>query len=243
MSPSATRSVPTLWISLRSLTSSWSPRALASAFGLDVEPNTDVAALIRAALAHLPVVVVVDNCEHLLPGIAELIGALLESSPGARVVATSREALGVAGAAVCPIDPLRVPPAAASLEQIESSDAVALLLARLPMNLTTGPLKVATSSLRLARSVAGADGNARGGAGAARAERLATIAASPVASRLDPLDQRVGAAPSRCHGSPSHDACRSRLGLRTAHTVCPGGAQGDERLRRRLRPRGVHRRV
>ena len=57
------------------------PAAFASALGLKVEPNADVMALVRSALAHLPVVVVVDNCEHLLPGIAELVGELLGQVP------------------------------------------------------------------------------------------------------------------------------------------------------------------
>ena len=84
--------------------------------------------------------ILVDNCEHLLPGIAELVAGLLASSPGIRVVATSREALGVAGERVCPVDPLPVPSADASVDEIEVSDAGALFLARLPMNLATGPL-------------------------------------------------------------------------------------------------------
>jgi predicted ATPase/DNA-binding SARP family transcriptional activator len=118
------------------------PSALAAALGVRVEPNVDVMALVRSALADHTVAVVLDNCEHLLPGIAELVGRLLGSSPGLRVVATSRESLGVAGERVCPVDPLRVPPAAASTEEIENSDAGALFLARLPINLSSGPLSL-----------------------------------------------------------------------------------------------------
>ena len=112
------------------------PAALAGALGVRVEPTADVMTLVRSALADHSVVVVLDNCEHLLPAIAELVGALLASSPRLRVVATSREPLGVAGERVCPVDPLRVPPAVASIEEIEASDAGALFLARLPMNLS-----------------------------------------------------------------------------------------------------------
>jgi predicted ATPase/DNA-binding SARP family transcriptional activator len=116
------------------------PAALATALGVQVEPNADVTRLIRAALGDHSVVVVVDNCEHLLPGIAALVDELVGSCPGIRVLAASRESLGVAGERVCPVDPLQVPPVAASLDQIEGSDAGALLLARLPMNRSTGPL-------------------------------------------------------------------------------------------------------
>ena len=59
------------------------------------------------------------------------------------MVATSREPLGIAGEQVCPVNPLRVPSLDAPVEQIESSDAGALFLARLPMNVATGPLSPA----------------------------------------------------------------------------------------------------
>ena len=66
-------------------------------------------ATVHSALVDRSVVVVFDNCEHLLPGIAELIAALLAASAGVRVLATSREALGIPGERVCPVDPLHVP--------------------------------------------------------------------------------------------------------------------------------------
>ena len=116
------------------------PAGLAAALGVDVEPGGDAIAAVSSALGRHEVVVVIDNCEHLLPGVAELVGVLLASAPAVRVVATSREPLGIAGEQVCPVDPLGVPPLDASVEQIENSDAGALFLARLPMNVATGPL-------------------------------------------------------------------------------------------------------
>ena len=116
------------------------PAALAAVLGVQVQPNQDAMTVVGAVLAEHPVVILVDNCEHLLPGIAELIAGLAASSSGVRVVATSREALGVAGERVCPVDPLPVPSAEASVDQVKESDAGTLLLARLPMNLATGPL-------------------------------------------------------------------------------------------------------
>jgi predicted ATPase/DNA-binding SARP family transcriptional activator len=116
------------------------PAAVAAALGIDVEPGADVTATVRSAVGAQSLVLVVDNCEHLLPGIADLVSTLVTSSAGIQVLATSREPLGIAGERVCPIDPLRVPPPDASLEQIATCDAGALFLARLPMNLTTAPL-------------------------------------------------------------------------------------------------------
>jgi predicted ATPase/DNA-binding SARP family transcriptional activator len=52
---------------------------------------------------------VLDNCEHLVGACAELVGRLLRAAPRVRVLATSREVLGVAGEAVWPVPPLAVP--------------------------------------------------------------------------------------------------------------------------------------
>jgi predicted ATPase/DNA-binding SARP family transcriptional activator len=116
------------------------PAAVAAALGVSVEPHEDEMAVIGAALAGASALIIVDNCEHLLPGIAVLVGGLLASSPDVRVVATSREALGIPGERVCPLDPLSVPAADAPIGLIERSEAGALFVARLPMNLSTAPL-------------------------------------------------------------------------------------------------------
>jgi predicted ATPase/DNA-binding SARP family transcriptional activator len=50
-----------------------------------------------------------DNCEHLIDACARLAEALVTSCPGVTVLATSREALGVAGEAVWPVPPLDLP--------------------------------------------------------------------------------------------------------------------------------------
>ncbi|HEV3013774.1 MAG TPA: BTAD domain-containing putative transcriptional regulator, partial [Actinomycetota bacterium] len=53
--------------------------------------------------------VVLDNCEHLVGACADLAQRLLQAGPGVRVLATSREVLGVPGEAVWPVPPLAVP--------------------------------------------------------------------------------------------------------------------------------------
>ena len=53
---------------------------------------------------------IVDNCEHLLDACADLCGALLRAAPGLRVLATSREPLGIPGEVTCPVRPLELPP-------------------------------------------------------------------------------------------------------------------------------------
>ena len=54
--------------------------------------------------------IVLDNCEHLVSEVAEILGLLLHACPELHVMATSREPLQVAGEAVFAVDPLSVPP-------------------------------------------------------------------------------------------------------------------------------------
>ena len=53
---------------------------------------------------------VLDNCEHLVEAVACLCEAFLQACPQAQILATSREALGVSYESVWPVPPLAVPP-------------------------------------------------------------------------------------------------------------------------------------
>ncbi|MFJ3903248.1 AfsR/SARP family transcriptional regulator [Streptomyces sp. NPDC090025] len=64
--------------------------------------DASMAGLVRA-LADRPPLLVVDNCEHVVAEAAELVRALLTACPGLRVLATSREALGIAGESLLPL--------------------------------------------------------------------------------------------------------------------------------------------
>ncbi|MEU7528460.1 BTAD domain-containing putative transcriptional regulator [Saccharothrix sp. NPDC042600] len=85
------------------------PQAVVTALGLR-EDGLRVARAARerlvAALAGRDVLLVLDNCEHVVEDAAALAGALLVACPGLRVLATSREALGVTGETVRPVPPL-----------------------------------------------------------------------------------------------------------------------------------------
>ena len=65
---------------------------------------------LRFRLRSAELLLVLDNCEHLLDACADLAAALLAGSPGLRVVATSREPLGIAGEVRYQVPPLAVPP-------------------------------------------------------------------------------------------------------------------------------------
>ncbi|MDO3650422.1 BTAD domain-containing putative transcriptional regulator [Nocardia mangyaensis] len=84
------------------------------------------------ALDGKEVLLVLDNCEHLVTVVAELTERLLRSVPGLRVVATSREPLGVSGEALYPVAALELPysPGDVSAETLPKFSAVRLFAAR-----------------------------------------------------------------------------------------------------------------
>ncbi len=85
---------------------------------------------LRFRLRSAELLLVLDNCEHLLDACAELAAALLASSPGLRVVATSREPLGIAGEVRYQVPPLAVPPDEAEADVAARAPAVRLFLDR-----------------------------------------------------------------------------------------------------------------
>lgn len=81
-------------------------------------------------LADADCLLVVDNCEHLVGAVAELVDALLARSPGLRVLATSREPLGIVGESLCLVPPLGLPPVGATAEDAGLYPSVRLFVER-----------------------------------------------------------------------------------------------------------------
>ena len=86
------------------------PQAVAVALGVTGQPGRPLPELLLDVLAPHRPLLVLDNCEHLVESCAALVEALLPACPGVRVLATSREALRVAGEVVWPAPPLDTPP-------------------------------------------------------------------------------------------------------------------------------------
>ena len=82
---------------------------VAAAFGVPQAPGVAPAASLAAALSSQQVLLVLDNCEHLAEAVAELSGTILRAADDLRVLATSREPVGVAGEARYRLAPLAVP--------------------------------------------------------------------------------------------------------------------------------------
>jgi predicted ATPase len=81
-------------------------------------------------LAARSLVLVLDNCEHVLDAVASLAGQVLADAPGVRILATSREPLGLTGETLCPVPSLPLPPEDATPDQAAASPAVRLFADR-----------------------------------------------------------------------------------------------------------------
>ena len=90
------------------------------------------ASLLLAHLAPREALVIVDNCEHLLDSIAVLADVILKEAPRVRLLATSRQALGISGEHVVHVQPLTLPDEAQApfRQGLAPSEAVALFLER-----------------------------------------------------------------------------------------------------------------
>jgi predicted ATPase/DNA-binding SARP family transcriptional activator len=100
------------------------------ALGVRQDGDVPVIEALRYRLRAADLLLVLDNCEHLLDACAELAADLLGSSPGLRVLATSREPLGVAGEITYPVPPLALPPDPADSATTAWAPAVRLFLDR-----------------------------------------------------------------------------------------------------------------
>ncbi|MDG4866377.1 AfsR/SARP family transcriptional regulator, partial [Streptomyces sp. T-3] len=85
------------------------PYAILTALGVREgarHPAGDAHERLVSALEGRELLLVLDNCEHLVEETALLTGRLLGACPDLRVLATSREALGITGEVQCPVPPL-----------------------------------------------------------------------------------------------------------------------------------------
>ncbi|MDH6293315.1 ATP-binding protein, partial [Rhodococcus opacus] len=106
--------------------------AVAAAVGVQDQSARPVREVLSEFLVTRELLVVLDNCEHMVDAVAELAGSLLRESPRLRMLATSREPLGIGGEAVLRVPPLGVPDPKRrpSLRGLPKYDAVTLFAER-----------------------------------------------------------------------------------------------------------------
>ncbi len=132
---------------------------VAAAMRLPVPSGVATVASVAAALGQRELLLVIDNCEHLIGACAELAAALLRSCPRVKILATSREGLGVPGEALMPVPPLRLPEGDTlpPLDELADYEAIRLFVDRSVAHLPTFALTAenAADVVRICRRLDG----------------------------------------------------------------------------------------
>jgi len=102
----------------------------AIAAALKIEAGLSAIDALVRALEGTQTLIILDNCEHLLAECAEAVSALLRASGDVRVLATSREPLGLAGEMMWRVPPLSLPDGERSPDEVVKCEAVQLFVDR-----------------------------------------------------------------------------------------------------------------
>lgn len=106
--------------------------AVVAALDLRDQAATEPRQILLSYLRDRELLLLIDNCEHVLDASAELVSDILRAAPNVRVIAASREPLQVRGEHVVPVPPLELPPAGNDqpLSQLRQNEAVMLFVER-----------------------------------------------------------------------------------------------------------------
>lgn len=103
---------------------------IASVLGVRERPNTTLVDALVAYLKTRHLLLVLDNCEHVLDALSPVVHAVITNAPDVSVLATSREPLHVQGEATYPVPPLPLPEPGDDAATIAHADAVRLFVER-----------------------------------------------------------------------------------------------------------------
>ncbi len=158
-------------------------QTVAAIFDVRESRETTLIAALTHFLRGKNLLLVLDNCEHLLDACAQLSGVVLSACPQVQILATSRELLGVSGEVVWRVPSLAVPNLAPlpPLEQLRQFDAIQLFVER--ARAVAAPWRLAENALPVARICARLDGIPL--AIELAAARLRALSAHEIATRLD----------------------------------------------------------
>ncbi|MGK4580544.1 BTAD domain-containing putative transcriptional regulator [Kitasatospora sp. HPMI-4] len=145
-------------------------------------PNTELTDRLIAAIRERETLLILDNCEHVIESAAVFAHRVLGECRRLRILATSREPLGITGEALWPVEPLALPEGDADPGGIESSPAVQLLRDRagaVRRDLGVDPHTL-TTMVRVCRALDGMPLAIE-----LAAARLRTMSVDQLANRLD----------------------------------------------------------
>src|ERR1700720_4735421 len=127
------------------------PVTVATALGLELASGTASPLSVANALGSKQIMLVLDNCEHVVDAAARMAESLLRANPAARVIAPSRELLRVEGEWVYPVPPLAVPAEGSP----DSEDPLRYGAVRLFIERVRAAAPHFSSDARLAAAIAG----------------------------------------------------------------------------------------
>lgn len=179
--------------------------AVAQALGVPERGAQPIAETLGTYLASRDLLLVLDNCEQVRDAVAHLAAQLLSSAPTLRIVATSREPLGIDGETVYPLASLSLPQPDAPADRIGQSEAVRLFVARAVEQQPDFALDARTAAT-VARICTQLDGLPL--ALELAAARVRTLAVEQIAVRLDDRFRLLAAGPV---ARPRHQTLRAVL--------------------------------
>ncbi len=183
------------------------PQTVAVALGLREQQGVAVMLTIADAVRNRPLLLVLDNCEHLLQACRDLVAALLRACAQLRILTTSRAVLGVPGETIWSVPPLGLPDARRDLlDEVRRSEAAALFMQR-ARNSRPGFVLDEHTAPAVAAICRAVDGLPLGIELAAA--RLRVLAVDQIAERLQSaLTLLVGGPPT---AAPRHQTLRAAL--------------------------------
>ena len=106
--------------------------AMGASLGLHESKDRSIRETVAGYLEHKHLLLILDNCEHLVEECARLVDWLLKANPGLKLLATSREILGVEGEAAMRVPPMELPDAKKpqDITHLAQVEAVQLFVAR-----------------------------------------------------------------------------------------------------------------
>ena len=146
-------------------------------------PNAELTDRLIAAIREREALLILDNCEHVIESAAAFAHRVLGECRRLRILATSREPLGITGEALWLVEPLAVPEGDASPGEIESSPAVRLLRDRagaVRKDLAVDASRTLSTMVRVCRALDGMPLAIE-----LAAARLRTMSVDQLANRLD----------------------------------------------------------
>jgi non-specific serine/threonine protein kinase len=108
------------------------PQVVAVTLGVREEQKRELADVLLGHLRRKLCLLILDNCEHLLPACAEFVGTLLPACPRLRFLTTSREPMNITGETTYLVPPLRLPDAEhyPRVDELQDVESVRLLVER-----------------------------------------------------------------------------------------------------------------